>query len=193
MKINNKIDLKIKYAEYCPNCYSESIEKIDKNGKISYRCLSCGRKSDRLIIVDQKINFWVDKEKNYWHESAGTFVFNERGEILLLNRNKFPFAYTVPAGHVERGENSQMAALREIREEVGLKLKNLELVTEEDLTKDPCRRGADHHRWHLYKAQINNDKILVNDESSNFVWKKPQDTLNLKLTVPVRYFLNKFF
>jgi ADP-ribose pyrophosphatase YjhB (NUDIX family) len=48
-------------------------------------------------------------------------VFRE-GRVLLATRTKPPFAgvFTLPGGHVEAGESLEAAALRELREEVGV-------------------------------------------------------------------------
>jgi len=193
MKINGKIDLKRKYAEYCPYCFSEKIEEIILISRVSYACKSCGKKTGRLIIIDQKLKFWVDKKKNYWHESVGVFIFNKKNEILLIHRTKFPIGYAIPAGHLDKDELPENGAKREVFEEVGLKLKELKLVSEEDILNDPCRRGADQHNWHLYKAIIGRQKIKINNESESFVWCKKEDALKLNLVALTRHFLEKYF
>ncbi len=48
------------------------------------------------------------------------FVRNPEGKFLFFERTIFPFAFTVPAGHVDAGEEPDIAALRELEEEVGL-------------------------------------------------------------------------
>ncbi len=47
--------------------------------------------------------------------SAGGVV-REKGKILLIKANG---VWTFPKGHIERGENSEIAALREVLEETG--------------------------------------------------------------------------
>ena len=50
-------------------------------------------------------------------------------EILLINRNKPPFMglWNAVGGHIEEGETPEQSAIREIKEESGLIVKNVEL------------------------------------------------------------------
>jgi 8-oxo-dGTP pyrophosphatase MutT (NUDIX family) len=63
--------------------------------------------------------------------SAGTLLFRETPEksFLLVRSGK---RWDVPKGHVERGESEQQAALRELREETGIRA--------EQVTLDPAFR-----------------------------------------------------
>ncbi len=57
--------------------------------------------------------------------AAGGVVFNENGELLLIYRRK---KWDLPKGKVEENETIDMAAVREVEEETGLK--NVELGEE---------------------------------------------------------------
>jgi len=186
MEIKNRHIFEKDYGEFCPDCCSDNIKR--RNG--SFFCANCKKSLKRLLIVDKKINSWVDRDNNYWHESVGLLIQNKKGEILLIKLNKFPFGYSIPAGHVGSREKPENAAKREALEEVGMNLDDFVLVKREDLTNDSCRRGADHHRWHLFKAVVNNENVKINYESSGFVWVKPDKALTLKLTLPARHFLS---
>lgn len=50
-------------------------------------------------------------------EAGGGLVFNTRGEFLVIHRNG---TWDLPKGKLEKGEDFQMAALREVEEETGL-------------------------------------------------------------------------
>ncbi|MFN3178688.1 MAG: NUDIX hydrolase [Thermus sp.] len=50
---------------------------------------------------------------------AGGLVFNEKGEVLLL-RDRMGF-WVFPKGHLEPGETLEVAAVREVQEETGVK------------------------------------------------------------------------
>ncbi|HTQ63154.1 MAG TPA: NUDIX domain-containing protein [Puia sp.] len=55
--------------------------------------------------------------------AAGGIVINERNEILILFRRS---KWELPKGHLEKGESFEDCALREVKEETGLK--NLAIV-----------------------------------------------------------------
>ncbi len=51
-------------------------------------------------------------------EAAGGYVLNEKGELLLIHRRG---SWDLPKGKIEKGESTELAALREVEEETGLK------------------------------------------------------------------------
>jgi ADP-ribose pyrophosphatase YjhB (NUDIX family) len=85
------------------------------------------------------------------HKSVGVFVW--RGDdLLLIQRAKLPYGYALPAGHVDGDTSFEAAAIRELREEVGIKARALDLVAE-GRKDNPCRRkDGTWHEWKLYRA-----------------------------------------
>jgi len=61
--------------------------------------------------------------------SVAAIITNDRNEILLLNHVLRPFSgWGIPGGFIEAGEQPDAAVRREIREETGLELTNLEMM-----------------------------------------------------------------
>src|SRR6185503_11007000 len=61
------------------------------------------------------------------HRAVHVLVFNRRGELFLqkrsLRKDCFPGAWdSSAAGHLDRGEDYDACALREVREELGITL-----------------------------------------------------------------------
>ncbi len=50
-------------------------------------------------------------------KAAGGLVENSAGEILIIRRKGWP---DLPKGHIDEGESSEQAAIREVQEETGL-------------------------------------------------------------------------
>lgn len=148
---------------YCFVCHK-------KQPKRQTRCDICGIDSKRALVWDDSIKQYFNDEEHLVHESAGAFVVNHAGMVLFIELNKFPFGYTIPAGHVDLGESSADACIREFKEEVGLEIKNLEMVYEGEIMGDSCSRGADIHRWTFYVATANNENVTLNEESTSFDW-----------------------
>lgn len=61
--------------------------------------------------------------------SVAAIVTNERGEVLLLDHVLRPYSnWGIAGGFLEANEQPEDAIRREIREETGLELKNLQMV-----------------------------------------------------------------
>lgn len=61
--------------------------------------------------------------------SVGAVVLNEKGEILLLDHVLRPASgWGIPGGFIEKDEQIHEAIKREIFEETGLELKNVEMI-----------------------------------------------------------------
>lgn len=56
-------------------------------------------------------------------KSAGGIVINEKREICLLV-SQHGTSWSLPKGHIEKGEDAMMAAKREIYEETGISVKD---------------------------------------------------------------------
>lgn len=182
-----------KYHQYCLSCFSEQVERRYRQGKTFYFCMGCKKTNTRSLVIDPKVVWWLDSENQYWHESVGVFVFNSENKILFFERTIYPFAFTIPAGHLDIGEDTHTAAIRELVEETQIAIENLDLFSIEDIVGDKCRRGSDLHKWNVYTAQIEKTRnINICDEGKNPVWMSIDEALKKELTYPVRFLLQKY-
>jgi len=95
--------------------------------------------SDELIDIVDENNKIIEKQlkskahkEGLLHRVAHVWIYNSKGEILLQLRAKnkplFPNVWDVSAaGHITAGEEVIISALREIKEEIGLQLKEKDL------------------------------------------------------------------
>ena len=104
------------------------------------------------------------------HKSVGVIIKNDAGEILLIERKKFPFGFAPPAGHVDDFASPEACARGEVEEEVGLTVTTLTLLHEET-KQNPCRReGGDHHHWWVYEAEVTGEVQGSEDETKQVGW-----------------------
>jgi mutator protein MutT len=68
--------------------------------------------------------------------TAGALIFNDAGEVLLLkHRFRAGSGWGIPGGFLEAGEQPEEALRRELREEVGLEITEVELFTSRTFKK----------------------------------------------------------
>jgi 8-oxo-dGTP diphosphatase len=97
-------------------------------------CLYC---ATPLIIkyIEGKNRFFCPSCQEPFYENpvpvAACVVFNENHEVLLVKRSVEPKKgeWCLPGGFVELEEEPEQAALRELKEETGLKGRNIHLLT----------------------------------------------------------------
>lgn len=94
----------------------ETIDIVDKNG------LPSGETALKSVI----------HTKGYLHNTAHIWFYTDEGQILLAQRaaskSIYPLLWDVSvAGHIDAGESIENGAIREIKEEIGLKIKQTDL------------------------------------------------------------------
>jgi len=109
-------------------------------------------------------------KKGLWHRIAVVHVFNPRGQIYIQKRS--PQADTSPnlwdhsaAGHVDKGEEPEKAAKRELYEELSIDADDLILIS----TYKTQRTDKDkifNRFWYIYKYVYDGDIKLRREEVS---------------------------
>jgi ADP-ribose pyrophosphatase YjhB (NUDIX family) len=80
------------------------------------------------------------------------FVWKD-DKLLMIERGLDPVGFAVPAGHVDDDTTYEAAAIRELKEEVGLDAQSLELIFE-GRKENACRReDGSWHYWKLYRIE----------------------------------------
>ena len=76
--------------------------------------------TQNLYSRQDTINKFIEKFKACFNpiNAGGGLVFNKKGEFLIIKRND---VWDLPKGKLEKGEDFETAALREVKEETGLK------------------------------------------------------------------------
>ena len=101
-------------------------------------------------------------------------VFRQNGsqlEVLLIQRKHDPYAgmWALPGGFVDMDETVEEAIVRELEEETGLKMKNLQqLYTFSAIGRDPRGRSVSVSFYGL--AEMNNSAIKGADDANDARW-----------------------
>lgn len=113
--------------------------------------------------------------------TVGAFIFNPKGELLLLQSHKWPGVYVVPGGHVELGERLEEAVAREAREETGLEVHSIEFINFQQFIYDPAFWKKRHFIFFDFACKTDSVNVKLNDEAQAYVWVEPHRALTMKL------------
>lgn len=186
MKIDFRVPDDNKEHRICIVCKHENVDRIQQSSHIVYHCNNCNKTRTRTLYFNQH-KWWIDKNKELWHESAGVFVRNGSNQYLFFERNEFPIALTIPAGHVDIGEDPLNTAKRELQEEVGIEAKALVYLGANNVSGDSCSSGADAHRLNAYFLNYDSPQtIIVKEEGDKPVWLSLEEASTTNLAPAVK-------
>ena len=99
--------------------------------------------------------------------SAGVVIVNSKNEILLLDHQIRPGSgWGIPGGFIDHGEQAGAGAIREVFEETGIRIGDLEPVS---------YTTRDGHLEFLFRARSDDTPIVDGKEILGFGWFKPDD------------------
>ena len=130
--------------------------------------------NERDEVIDRKPRREVHA-RGLLHRAVHVLVFNSRGEIFLQMRSakkdRHPSVWDSSAsGHVDSGEDYDATAVREVREEIGLKLP---LPPRRLFKIDACAETDAEFVW-IYRAESEGPFTLHPDEIDRGDWFAPE-------------------
>lgn len=130
-------------------------------------------------------------EQTFPEPTVGVFIFNQKGELLLLKSHKWPGKYVVPGGHVELGERIEDAAIREAKEETGLNIYDLEFINFQQFIYDPSFWKRRHFIFFDYACKTDSTEVKLNDEAEEHIWVWLEAAVHLPLDTYTRTSIDK--
>ncbi len=99
---------------------------------------------------------------------------NEKGQILLMKRSKYPFKgkWVLPGGHSEEYEEVEKTAVREAKEETGI---SIELEDILGAYSKPERDPRGDYISITFIAKPSNEKPTKNEEATEIKWINPAE------------------
>jgi 8-oxo-dGTP diphosphatase len=118
------------------------------------------------------------KKEECSHKSVGV-ILRKNDKFLLIYRQKFPVCWAGVAGHIEKGEMPNRAAIKEVKEEVGLFVWDLRPLLINKKFNSPCRRGSKYHYWWVYDGLFVGEIKIKPDEVKRARWFSKEEIKKL--------------
>ncbi len=119
--------------------------------------------------------------------TVGGIVVSEQGNILLVRTRKWANKFGLPGGKIDYGETMEAAFRREIAEETGLQLTEVDWLTAQDAINHPQFREPRHFILINYIARVAAEPApIANYESQQIGWYSLDEALAMDLNGPTR-------
>jgi nucleoside triphosphatase len=99
------------------------------------------------------------RKQQYPEPTVGALIFNQEDKVLLLKSDKWRNKYVIPGGHIELGETMEDALRREVKEETGLDIYDIEFVSLQESIFDEAFHEERHFMRHFMKRGISSSLI----------------------------------
>ncbi|MGE5428338.1 MAG: NUDIX hydrolase [Methylococcaceae bacterium] len=153
----------VNVLKFCPRCGSSYFQAT---GSRSFRCMDC------------YFSYYVNSSA-----AVAVLLFNEQGELLLTRRAVEPHLgmLDLPGGFIDPMETGEEAAVREIKEELGIDIHSLQYFC--SFPNEYVYSGFSVFTLDLaFLAKTENlDQMTPMDDISSFEFHKPKDVNMMEL------------
>lgn len=111
----------------------------------------------------------------YPEPTVGAVIFNPDGKLLLCKSDKWNNQYVIPGGHIELGEKMEEALRREIREETGLEVYDITLISLKESVFSDTFHEKKNFIFIDFTCKTDSYEVILNDEAQEYRWIKLSD------------------
>lgn len=130
--------------------------------------------------------------KTYPEPTVGALIFNPNDELLLVKSMKWKDHYVIPGGHIEQGEDMEDALHREVLEETGLCIYDVQLIGLQECIFDIAFHEKKHFIFIDYVCRTDSEEVILNEEHQDFRWIKLADIDNYSLEPYTRKLIQEY-
>jgi len=120
-------------------------------------------------------------EQKFPEPTAGAIIVNKNEKILLIRSHKWQNRYVIPGGHIELGETMKQALTREIKEETGLDIYDIEYLEFQEFIHDPGFWKKKHFIFFDFVCRTNGTEVTLNEEGQEYVWVSLEEAFKLEI------------
>ncbi|UCG53247.1 MAG: NUDIX domain-containing protein [Candidatus Latescibacterota bacterium] len=118
-------------------------------------------------------------EQIYPEPTVGALIFNPRGELFLMKSHKWRGRWVVPGGHIDLGETIEEALVREVKEETGLDIYDIEFLCFQEFIYGDAFWQKRHFIFFDYTCRSDATEATLNSEAQEYVWVSLEEAQKL--------------
>lgn len=124
--------------------------------------------------------------------TVGAAIFNDAGQLLMIQTQKWSGMWGIPGGKIKWGEASETALRREILEETNLTVDEIRFVMVHDCIHSKEFYRDAHFLLLNYTCRAHGvQPVRLNEEAQDFRWLSLDDAFKLPLNTPTRVLLEE--
>lgn len=145
-----------------------------------------GKKRPRFI--------WLEESHPQYPEPVvGPLIYNDQGEIFLIQNPKSGDFWTIPGGHIEWGEKMEETLIREVKEETNLDIDQIEFISAAEGIKLKSFLKDKHFIFLNFLAHWSGGEPKLSVEMTEYVWVNPNKAKEeMKLAPSIIDMIDKF-
>lgn len=89
--------------------------------------------------------------------TADVVIYDPERGVVIISRKNFPHGYALPGGYIDEGEQAEMAAIREMKEETNLDVRLLGLL---GVYSRPDRDPRQHNMSVVFVGEVLDPNML---------------------------------
>jgi len=127
-------------------------------------------------------------KQQYPEPTVGALILNQAGKALLVQSDKWKGKHVVPGGHIELGEMMEMTLIREIKEETGLNVYDVEFVLFQEFIYDESFHEKRHFIFFDFvcRTDASEDEVVLNFEAQAYTWVSLEEALEMPIDAYTR-------
>lgn len=124
--------------------------------------------------------------------TVGALILNPREEVLLIKTHKWRDRWGIPGGKIHEGEKMEEGLKREILEETGLKIREIQFALVQEAVNSPEFYRPAHFILINYFAFSEETWVSLNNEAEEYRWVKAGEAFSMDLNTYTKVLIEAY-
>jgi len=128
----------------------------------------------------------------YPEPTCGALIFNPKDQLFLMKSGKWKNKYVMPGGHIELGEKMTDTLKREIKEETGMDIYDIEYICFQEFIFGKEFWKKRHFIFFDFACKTDSSEVKLNWEGQEFIWIDVHESFKLSIEPYTKKTIEKY-